>query len=104
MYQQPPRPLPEIDEDLRLSCVVRRAAEGELAEIRRRQAELAELEATLLTAIEARCTQADRLLDERLRAHRAAGPLYAPAQAVGGASTARQPVPNRHARSSCHTN
>ena len=61
-----------IDEDLRSCAVIRQVAERELAEVRRRQAELAELEATLLITASSRRLLADRLLDERLSASRTA--------------------------------
>ncbi len=68
MRQPPARPLAAIDADLRACRIVRSGAQEELANVRRRMAELVELEATLLVTIETRCGQADRLLDERLRA------------------------------------
>ena len=49
-----PTPLPritsDIDAELRVCCSARRAAQAELAAVRRRQAELAELEGQLLLA------------------------------------------------------
>ncbi|MGY1836921.1 hypothetical protein ACI79P_17655 [Blastococcus sp. SYSU DS0510] len=71
-----PRSLAAIDGDLRSSRSVRLDAERELAEIRRRQEELADLEATLLVTIDCRSRMVDHLLDERLRA---AAALRAPA-------------------------
>jgi hypothetical protein len=62
------RPVAAIEDDLRSCAVVRLSAQRELAEIRRRQAELAELESTLVGVVAARRLIADRLLDERLRA------------------------------------
>ena len=63
-----PRTLATIDADLHSSRAIRRDAEKELAEVRRRQDELADLEATLLVTIDSRCRLVDHLLDERLRA------------------------------------
>ncbi|WNV77650.1 hypothetical protein [Geodermatophilus sp. DSM 44513] len=68
MTRPPDRLTSDIDAQLRVCSSARRAAQVELAEIRRRQAELAELEVQLLVAIEVRCRRADRLLDERLHA------------------------------------
>ncbi len=61
-----PRILGDIDAEIRSCCAVRRDAQGELAEVRRRQAELAELESVLLVSIETRLRRVDRLLEERL--------------------------------------
>ena len=61
-----------IEEDLRSCAAIRQVAERELVELRRRQVELAELEATLLMTISSRWLLADRLLDERLSATRGA--------------------------------
>lgn len=58
----------DIDAQLRVCSSARQAAQAELTEVRRRQAELAELEVQLLVAIEVRYRRADRLLDERLHA------------------------------------
>ncbi|MGY1608460.1 MULTISPECIES: hypothetical protein [unclassified Geodermatophilus] len=75
MLSEPrPRPIASIDADLHRCHAVRRDAVLELTEVRRRQAELAELEARLVITVEARLQQADRLLDERLRALAVAGP------------------------------
>ena len=63
-----PRTLALIDADLHSSRAIRRDAEKELAEVRRRQEELADLEATLLVTIDTRSRLVDHLLDERLRA------------------------------------
>ena len=68
MNQPAQRPLPAIESDLRSCRAVRLGAEAELAEVRRRQAELTEVEAVLVMSIESRREQADRLLDERLSA------------------------------------
>lgn len=57
-----------IDADLHSCRSIRRDAERELAEVRRRQEQLADLEVTLLATIDSRCRLADHLLDERLRA------------------------------------
>ncbi|TYP88585.1 hypothetical protein [Blastococcus xanthinilyticus] len=62
-----PRPLAAIDADLHSCRTVRRDAERELAEVRRRQEELADLEAVLLVTIDTRTRLVDHLLDERLR-------------------------------------
>ena len=61
------RTLAAIDADLHASRSVRRDAERELAEVRRRQEELADLEAILLVTIDTRTRLVDHLLDERLR-------------------------------------
>ena len=68
------RPVAAIDADLHSCRVVRRDAERELAEVRRRQEELADLEATLVVTLETRSRLVDHLLDERLRAAAPAGP------------------------------
>ncbi len=68
MSEPSPRPVKQIDADLRSCCALQRDAEMELVEVRRRQAELVELEATLLASIDMRRWRADRLLDERLLA------------------------------------
>ena len=62
------RTVAAVDADLHASRAIRRDAEQELAEVRRRQEELADLEATLLVTIDTRCRLVDHLLDERLRA------------------------------------
>ena len=62
------RPVAAIDADLHSCRAVRRDAERELAEIRRRQEELADLEATLVITLDTRSRMVDHLLDERLRA------------------------------------
>ncbi|TQN42621.1 hypothetical protein FHU33_2027 [Blastococcus colisei] len=74
MSEPPPRPVETIDADLRSCRALWRDAEMELAEVRRRQAELLELEATLLAAMDMRGWRADRLLDERLLAAAVADP------------------------------
>ncbi|CCG02648.1 hypothetical protein [Blastococcus saxobsidens] len=61
------RTLAAIDADLHSTRTIRRDAEKELAEVRRRQEELADLEATLLITIDTRSRLVDHLLDERLR-------------------------------------
>jgi hypothetical protein len=77
MLSEPcPRSITAIDADLRLCHTLRQHAELELTEVRRRQAELAELEDVLLIAVETRWQHADRLLDERLRAFVAADPRH----------------------------
>jgi hypothetical protein len=68
MPKPSPRPLGDIDAELRSCCTIRRDAQGQLAEVRRRQAELAELESVLLVTIETRLHRVDRLLEERLGA------------------------------------
>lgn len=72
MPEPSPRAISAIDADLRSYRAFRRDVDRELAEFRRRQAELADLEAALIVAIETRCGRVDRLLDERLRAVAAA--------------------------------
>jgi hypothetical protein len=67
MIEPHARPLAAIDADLHASRAVRRGAVRELAEVRRRQEELADLEATLLVTIDTRTRVVDHLLDERLR-------------------------------------
>ncbi|MGY1847421.1 MULTISPECIES: hypothetical protein [unclassified Blastococcus] len=62
------RSIAAIDGDLHCCRGIRRDAERELAEVRRRQEELADLEATLLVTIDSRSRMVDHLLDERLRA------------------------------------
>ncbi|MDP5185258.1 hypothetical protein QOZ88_21710 [Blastococcus sp. BMG 814] len=62
-----PRNLAAVDDDLRSCRRIRRDAERELAEVRRRQEELADLEAALLVTIDCRSRMVDHLLDERLR-------------------------------------
>ncbi|MCF6745750.1 hypothetical protein E9529_16000 [Blastococcus sp. KM273128] len=62
-----PRSLAAVDDDLRSCRRIRRDAERELAEVRRRQEELADLEATLLVTLDCRSRLVDHLLDERLR-------------------------------------
>ena len=57
-----------IDADLRGLCGIRRDAQRELAEVRRRQKELVALEAELVVAIDVRSRRIDAVLDERLRA------------------------------------
>lgn len=73
MPHPPTRPLAAIDADLHCCRFVRRDAERELAEVRRRQEELADLEATLMVTIDTRSRVVDHLLDERLRAVAATG-------------------------------
>ncbi|MDK3255767.1 hypothetical protein [Blastococcus capsensis] len=75
------RTLAAIDADLHSSRTIRRDAEKELVEIRRRQEELADLEAILLVTIDTRSRLVDHLLDERLRAA-GAGSLRLSAPAV----------------------
>jgi len=60
------RPVEAIEGELRSCAAVRHAAQRELAEIRQRQAELAELESALVGVVAERRVAADRLLDERL--------------------------------------
>ncbi|WP_236826263.1 MULTISPECIES: hypothetical protein [unclassified Blastococcus] len=62
-----PRSLATVDDDLRTCDRIRRDVERELAEVRRRQEELAELAATLLVTLDCRSRLVDHLLDERLR-------------------------------------
>ena len=68
MSEPAERPLDAIGRDLRTCRDVRLGAQAELSEVRRRQIELAEIEAALVMTIEARRRQADRLLDEWLHA------------------------------------
>ena len=68
MSQPVPRTVAAIDRDLRARLAIRRDVERELAEVRRRQTELSELEAALLITIDRSCRRVDRLLDERLHA------------------------------------
>lgn len=77
------RPLAAIDADLHTSRAIRRDAGKELAEVRRRQEELADLEATLLVTIDTRSRLVDHLLDERLRGA-GAGSVRLTAPAVPG--------------------
>ena len=67
------RPVGAIDADLCALQAIRSNAQRELAEVRRRLVELAELEAELAVAIEVRTRRIDDVLDERLRAVKAAG-------------------------------
>ncbi len=73
MRESSPRSVAAIDADLRVLHATRRDALGELTEVRRRQSELADLEAELVVAIELRSRRIDDLLDERLRALHGAG-------------------------------
>ncbi|MGY1669144.1 hypothetical protein [Geodermatophilus sp. SYSU D00710] len=57
-----------IDACLRALHTVVRDARAELAEVRGRQSELADMEAALVMAIQVRSRRIDDLLDERLRA------------------------------------
>ncbi|MGY1634415.1 hypothetical protein ACI784_22170 [Geodermatophilus sp. SYSU D01186] len=66
MSQVHVRSLAAIDADLHSCRIVLRDAEQELTAVRRRQEELADLEATLVVTIDARKTRVDHLLDERL--------------------------------------
>lgn len=68
MSQSAHRPLAAVEADLRSCCFIKAGAQAELAEVRRRQDELAAVEAVLVMTVESRARQADRLLDERLRA------------------------------------
>ncbi|MGY1707411.1 hypothetical protein ACI79C_22850 [Geodermatophilus sp. SYSU D00697] len=62
------RSVAAIDADLRALGATRRAAEAELAEVRRRQGELVHREGDLVVAVDLRARRIDDLLDERLRA------------------------------------
>ncbi len=66
-----------IDADLRALCGIRRDAQRELADVRRRQKELLDLEAELVVAIDVRSRRMDDVLDERLRAEALLRPLPA---------------------------
>lgn len=74
----PPRRLAALDAELRTHCDVIRGASRELAEVRRRQAELVEMEAALVVAIGVRLERVDELLDQRCQV---AGTLLRPAGA-----------------------
>ena len=76
------RRIDDIDADLSYSCASGRDARRQLAEVRRRQDELAEVEAALVVALEARGDLVDRLLDERLRAVATAQQVLGPARPV----------------------
>ncbi|MGY1723452.1 hypothetical protein [Blastococcus sp. SYSU DS0533] len=67
-----PRSLAAVDDDLRSCHRIRSDAARELAGVRRRQEELADLEATLVVTIDCRSRMVDHLLDERLRTAAAA--------------------------------
>ncbi|MGY1709317.1 hypothetical protein ACI8AC_07365 [Geodermatophilus sp. SYSU D00758] len=83
------RSVAAIDADLHDNRTVRRAALTELAVLRRRQAELADIEAELVVAVGLRGRRIDALLDERLGAVREdAGQRHA-ASAVGYAAGVR---------------
>ena len=62
----PPRRMTAIDAELRSLRDVMRGASGELTEVRRRQAELFDMEAALMVAIDVRMRRLDDLLDQRL--------------------------------------
>ncbi|MGY1737289.1 hypothetical protein [Geodermatophilus sp. SYSU D00684] len=68
MSESPSDRIVHIDNRLRALHSVVEDARTELDEVRRRQAELADMEAALLATIDARCRRLDDLLDERLRA------------------------------------
>jgi hypothetical protein len=72
-----PRTTAAIDADLRALCGIRRDAQRELADVRRRQRELLDLEAELVVAIDVRSRHMDDVLDERLRAEALLRPLPA---------------------------
>lgn len=65
----PPRRATAIDADLRTLCEMIRSASHELAEVRRRQAELFDMEAALVVAIDVRMRRVDDLLDQRCEVH-----------------------------------
>ena len=73
-----PRPTAAIDADLRALGAVVRDAQRKLVEVRRRQRELADVEAELVVAVELRVRRIDDMLDERLHAVRDAGELLRP--------------------------
>lgn len=66
MPQSPRRRLHAIDAELRAHRDVTLAAVAELAEVRRRQAELHDMEAALVMTIDVRRRRMDGLLDQRL--------------------------------------
>lgn len=72
-----------IDAELHSCRAVSRDAHRELEAVRCRQAELADLEAELLTTIDSRAARMDRLLDERLRAADGARSVHRTAQSTG---------------------
>ncbi|MGY1839436.1 MULTISPECIES: hypothetical protein [unclassified Modestobacter] len=82
MPEFPHRPVDGIDAELRALGSVTRSALGELHEVRRRQAELVDMEAALVVAIEARSRRIDCLLDERLLALAEGGRALPPSSAV----------------------
>jgi hypothetical protein len=83
MSEFPGRRVTAIDAELRALREVTWGASSELAEVRRRQAELVDMEAALLVAIDLRRRRIDDLLDQRLRA------------VVGGGSQASAAAPVR---------
>ncbi len=68
MSESGPRSTAAIDADLRALCTTKRDAQRELAEVRRRQRELTDLEAELVVAIDVRSRRIDDVLDERVQA------------------------------------
>jgi hypothetical protein len=88
MSESWPRSTAAIDADLRALCAFRRDAQRELAEVRRRQGELADLEVELTVAIDVRSRRIDDVLDERLRVVPAAEAGVEPLSVVEGPSLA----------------
>ncbi len=64
----PPRRVTAIDAELRALSEVISGALGELTAVRRRQAELVDMEAALVVAVDVRMRRMDDLLDQRLQA------------------------------------
>ncbi len=108
MPESPFRSTAAIDADLHALSATRRDAQRELAEVRRRQRELADLEAELVVAIDVRSGHIDDVLDECLRASprlrhssalsRSSSARHSPASdesQVRPASGARAPGPSR---------
>ena len=88
MSESWPRSTAAIDADLHALCACRRDAQRELAEVRRRQGELADLEVELTVAIDVRSRRIDDVLDERLRVVPAAEAGVEPLSVVEGPSLA----------------
>jgi hypothetical protein len=85
----PPRRVTAIDAELRALRDVIAAASTELAEVRCRQADLVDMEAALVVAIEVRARRMDDLLDQRMQAV-LAGPV--PGGALSADGPGQRPV------------